>query len=449
MVGQQPGVDPERPLEPLLLFGQRSRQDFRTLLDAAKGQRQDRTGAADERSEREGRERLAARAIASRFRTLLDDIAVLEADCLPEIGQPHVDDELVHRWRRLINSLGDLGRLCSDELPGLERKLCGLLIDHRIRLMLEPRLERIVDIVEQEKEDDAVEILQERFGPEAAPTETADSSRADAGLIQDWMLGRYMIRELATVHGLNVLRWLTSWKFVAMWIALPFVLCALLHLAGLDTWRGVPFAVTCVGNVVLLAAFAIEAKHRLPQRGGIGVSVWRFLLPQTTAAIFLAAFSSIPSDERWSLTVKGNLPVAVITWAVFLVVGFVFIREIILGNQFRGRGERILRNRRTAQVMSLSLWQAFVLAMFFTMTVGRIMGAGDRGNIDPEAFVGMGRWIRQLLPIEVHLGSWFLEPAASRETAIFWVHPRAIVSWTIQMFFFGAIFERIMGRSEA
>ena len=207
---------------------------------------------------------------------------------------------MVHRWRRLINLLGDLAHLCSEELPGLERKLCGLLIDHRIRLVLEPRLERIVDIVEQEKEDDAIEILQERFGAGAGAAETADSSRADAGLIQDWMLRRYMIRELATVHGLSVLRWLTNWRFVAGWVALPFVICALLHLAGLDTWRGVPFAVTCLGNVVLLAAFAIEAKHRLPQRGGIGVSVWRFLLPQTTAAIFLAAFPAFrpTSDGR-------------------------------------------------------------------------------------------------------------------------------------------------------
>ena len=98
--------------------------------------------------------------------------------------------------------------------------------------------------------------------------------------------------------------------------------------------------------------------------------------------------------------------------------------------------------------MAISLWQAFALVLFFSMTVGRIMAAGDRGSVDADEMRGLGEWIGRILPLEVYLGEGFLQPAASRAAAAFWVFPRAVISWTIQMFFFGAIFERIMGRSD-
>ena len=99
--------------------------------------------------------------------------------------------------------------------------------------------------------------------------------------------------------------------------------------------------------------------------------------------------------------------------------------------------------------MAISLWQAFALVLFFSMTVGRIMAAGDRGSVEPEEMRGLGEWIGRLLPLEVYLGDGFIHPAATRAAAAFWIFPRAVISWTIQMFFFGAIFERIMGRSES
>jgi len=438
----------ERALLPLLLCGQLSRQDYRTLLDEARGHRDDRTGAMDERREREGRDYLAARSMANRFRILLDDIEVLEAGCLPEVGQPDPDDELVHRWRRLINRMGDLSELCAEHLPGLERKLCALWIDHRIEHVLEPRLARLVRIVEQESEADAVAAVDAHIrslrehGPDAATTET------DVGLIQGWMLGRYMLRELASSYGLWLLRLLTDWRFVAAWIVLPFVACAGLHLVGADAWRGIPFAVICLANMGLLAVFVVQARRRMPSLGRLRVSPWHFLLPQTMAAMFLAVFSSIPSDERWTLTIRGNLPAQVVQWVLFLVVGFVFTREIILGEQFRTAQSPGRKNRRATELMSLAMWEAFVLVLFFSMTVGRIMASADRGVIDPEQMTGLSKAVGSVIPTEVHLGAGFLQPASSRLEAGFWIHPRAIVSWTIQMFFFGAIFERIMGRSE-
>jgi len=41
------------------------------------------------------------------------------------------------------------------------------------------------------------------------------------------------------------------------------------------------------------------------------------------------------------------------------------------------------------------------------------------------------------------------DPASTCADAVFWIHPGALIAWTMQMFFFGAILERIMGRSES
>ena len=119
------------------------------------------------------------------------------------------------------------------------------------------------------------------------------------------MLDRYMIRELATTYRMRVLTLLTSWRFVCLWIAAPFALCAVVNQVDFG-WAGVPFSLACLANFVLITVFAIETKRRLPIVGRVKVSPWRFLLPQTTAAIFLAVFSTIPSDERWSLTIKAK-----------------------------------------------------------------------------------------------------------------------------------------------
>ncbi|MDY6914582.1 MAG: MFS transporter [Planctomycetota bacterium] len=449
--------DGERPLQPILLYGQKSKQHWQVLLDESKGAREDRTGAKEQHSEQESRMYLAARAAANRFEGLLDDISILENDCLPEAGRPRMTDDLVHRWRRLINRMGDLSRLCAEELPGLERQLCTRLINHRVGHELEPRLQRIVEIVDQEKEDDAKAILKrqvrrlrgEATGPaDDEPAKSPLNDGRDAGLIQDWMLRRYMIRELAESYGLRVLGWLTNWRFILGWILLPFAACAVLHLLKFEAWQGVPFALICIANFALLLAFAIETRRRLPRLGGLRISPWRFLLPQTTAAIFLAIFSAIPSDEGWSLAVKANITVQALMWIAFLVVGFIFTREIILGNQFRGKRQGMQKNRRAGQLMAMSLWQSFTLVTFFAMAVGRIMAASDRGNINPEEFSGLSKAIANLLPVEVYLGDGFIHPATCRQDAAFWIYPRALISWTIQMFFFGAIFERIMGRSD-
>ena len=80
---------------------------------------------------------------------------------------------------------------------------------------------------------------------------------------------------------------------------------------------------------------------------------------------------------------------------------------------------------------------------------GKVMAEPHRSDIS-EILKGLPVSAKPLdawLPAEVHLGPWFLHPARP-EDAAFKVFPWAIISWTVQVFFFSAIFERIMQRGE-
>lgn len=433
----------EAPLQEVLRYGLKTRQDWRSLLDQTQSRQLDRSGASEQRQEWENRIRLAAQAEVGEFMGVLDDIQILEHDCLPEIGRPRMGDDLVPRWRRLIHRMTELGRLCNEHLPWLERVLITRIIHHRINAVLDPRLQRIVEIVDQEREDDARKILAGHVQAESEPRqrEDVDESTKDVGLIENWMLNRYMIRELAQTYRLGVLAWLTNGKFVAGWILLPFVLAGLLNLSGATSWTGIPFALVCLANFGLLIAYAVQSRRRQPRMDGTMVSPWGFMLPQTAAAIFLAITTSIPSDEGWSIALGGNPWVQTLTWAAYIAFGFLFTREIILGEQFRGRKQAKQKNRRAMQLMALSLWQSFALVMFFAMIYGRVMADETRAAVDIPNLPGLG-----VLPSVVYLGPGFLQPGGESSSG-FWIFPRAILTWTVQMFFFGAIFERVMRKS--
>ena len=96
--------------------------------------------------------------------------------------------------------------------------------------------------------------------------------------------------------------------------------------------------------------------------------------------------------------------------------------------------------------MALVIWQSFVLVCVFGSVVGRVMA--DRAELSVERIerIPFGKW----LPHEVNLGEDFLEPAPTNEPfprdADYRIFPWAVLSWTVQVFFFSAIFERIMQR---
>jgi hypothetical protein len=391
-----------------------------------------------------------ARSRFDRFQRVLDDVELLEADCLPESGRPHASKDLVRRWRRLLSSLDELLVLCSRELPYLEREICTRLLKLRIA-HLEERLHSLVRVLEREDEEIAVSMIQahivkavELHSVPSSPAKVIARAQAktisqDAILIEEWMLDRYMIRELARTMKLRVLGLICSPVFVGIWLALPFLSSAVIHHLGFYAWRGLPFAVITVLNVVLLAGYFLEARGARV----ISSSTSRFLLPQITAALFLGMVEVLSTDEAWSLAVFEYPWVRTFTVTAFLAAGFFFTREVLLKDQLRTALRK--KTKRAASVMALVLWQSFVLVGFFGVLGGRLMG--DRAEITAER---LEKLPPRLLPHEVDLGENFLAPAESNlqfpRDAAFRIFPWAMLTWTVQVFFFSAVFERIMQR---
>jgi hypothetical protein len=377
-----------------------------------------------------------AREVLDQFQRSLDEVALLEADCLPERGRPRPSADLVRRWRRLIAALDDLSRLVAAALPYPERDTCVHLLKRRID-RLEARLADLGRVIEQEQEEVARSVLAQR----SSRIELGrDLVHPDAELIEEWMLQRYMIRELAGSGRLRILALLTAPAFVAAWIVAPFLACIVLHRGGLFAWRGIPFAVATVLNLALLGGYFLETRRSRPFQASAG----RLLLPQTTAALLLGMLEVVGADEAWSLAVLEYPWVRWLTIGAFLIAGFLFVREVLLAGQLEAEAERKAKSRRAASVVALVLWQSFALVVLFGVLSGRVMG--DRAGLDPTALASAGGW----LPYEVHLGSGFLAPAPSDSAAVsdaaYRVFPWALLSWTAQIFFFSAVFEQIMRR---
>ncbi len=408
-------------------------------LDSPRG-KVDRKGAQWAAQELKRRGDQKAREVYDRFQRTLDDVQLLETDCLPEAGRPRPSDDLVRQWRRLIAGLDSLSRLCDEELPYLERELCVHLLKERIE-NLEVRLHTLVRVLEKEEEEVAVEMLNGRVQRTVDdPGERLDFSQEDTNLIQDWMLDRYMIRELAKTLRLSALGMLTSAPFVAIWLMSPFLLAIVLNRLGLSRWSGVPFTAITLLDLVLVGLFFWEAQRSKTASAATG----KFLLPQITAALFLGISELITNDESWAIANLEYPWVRIFTVVAFLLAGFFFTREVLLGDQLTSKADVHKKNERAGSVMALVLWQSSVLVGIFGILFGRVMGERMDMDLFRDAVMQFGAW----LPLQVHVGRWFLDPATDLPMGGYQIYPWALMTWTVQVFFFSAIFERIMRRSD-
>ncbi|MFC1531315.1 hypothetical protein ACFL5T_03635 [Gemmatimonadota bacterium] len=358
---------------------------------------------------------------------LLADIDVLEAS-LPEGKNEYQSSaELVQDWRSLLARTHELMEWTVQHLPAMERTTCVHLLNERHQ-RLEERLSLLAGVLGGQDEEAAVQLAQSvsEAGEESDRGEVA--TVADRDLIRAWMLKRYMLRELAAVDGARFGALLLSPGFVAGLIAAPFVVSAV-------SWRiwgsnsAWPFLAAVAVGLVILVAFVWESGSILRRRHGTGFHPIRLLLPQTTAALFVGLQGTISADETWSLAVLGNPSVRVVMVLAFLGVGYLFTREVLLGDQRVPSARPALRHtkrRRAMDLMAVTLWQSFTLVSVFAILTSPVMSGGGRADIGSGAATTLF-----LVPGELSAGP-------------FRVFPWAIAIWTVQVFFFSAIFERIM-----
>jgi len=343
-----------------------------------------------------------------------------------------------------LEDLRELVALCRDHLPLVERRIVSSTLDDQYD-ELERRHIRLRDITEREDESKAVEVI----GQGASENSWNET---DKNLIGRWMLNRFMLDEIASPDD-RVFRRLLNWKWVAIWVFLPFAIATGLHLslpafmgwnagtkAGFQWMWGLPFVGFLIANFILLFVF-----YRKPgMMPGIR-SKASLLMPQMVGALFYGVLQSFASDETWSLAVMGNVFVRGLNFVLFLLASYYFIRYVMLKGQSPKVGHleagKVLR-KRSLGILSLGLWQACTLVTLFSLFMGTVMGGETRADLD-QAITQMDFFSSQLT---VLLPAKIVIDVTGDGGLRFMVFPWAILTWSVQLFFFGAIFERILQR---
>jgi len=367
-------------------------------------------------------------------------------------------DSITDAMRRALDAMEKLRQLCRGALPFMERDLVTVALANE-RTALEGRAAMLTGVFDAEDEDLAARIAHEE--------EKEHVTEGDRRLVVRWMLDRFMLKELN--RGRNrVLKWLLDRRFVFAWIAIPFLLCILLRgvlyaaarAAGippgqvLAQWQwltGLPFLLLLVANGVLLWAYA-KGGERVPG----GMSRASLLLPQMVGGLFLGIMHSLSSDEFWALGFMGHRAMWLANTGIFLGASYFFVRHVMFRDQL-GRQPPADRNpllaKRTWNVLAIGHWQAFFLITLFSLLSGNVMGGSGRAGLESAGLDHFSQTAGLMLPhvitIAPCLPGWGGLPGVVRgaEWLCLRIYPWAILTWTVRLFFFSAVFERVISRS--
>jgi hypothetical protein len=377
---------------------------------------------------------MATAILVKKFDSLIARLAGFERSMLDVNDPPNL---VIGAMRGALQDLRELQQLCRQNLPFVEREVVALTLDRRCQ-ELEERLDALLRIVDNEDEVLAKQML--------ASTPAERVTESDRKLIAHWMLDRFMLRELTPPNSW-ILRFLLDWRCVVLWILSPFAAAVVIrYWVGDDPGRqwlvGVPFILVVVFSILLFACYFVM-RTRFPA----GLSRASFLLPQMIGTLFLGVMQSFEVEEVWYSAFLVNPVVRLLHIVIFLTASYVFVRRIMLKGQFTTvdvsedaarSPQRVLRQR-TCSILALGMWQAFFLVTLFSLLQGTVMGGAASTALAKRAahLDALSQQVGEFVPhlIAMDFGAF---------TCL--IVPWAILSWTIQLFFFGAIFERIMNR---
>ncbi|MFH1465186.1 MAG: hypothetical protein ABIO70_12440 [Pseudomonadota bacterium] len=380
---------------------------------------------------------------------VVKEIARLDL-ALEELGG---ESDPVETLRVLVMSLRELEGLLRNNLPVVER---SVVIERLVALREhhERRHAFLASVLESEHEGVAIAALDLADPDWPEPAENKGSYTAkeqDRRLLVRWMVGRYMLRELSRES--RILRLLTSPLGVGLWLLLPFALGSLIHLLDrhasptrdLSGYIGLPFLLMPLVGVPLLFGFLFVRGGRFETRDRAAM-----LVPQMVGALFLGIMERFGADEVWSIAIGSHPLIRLVNIAIFLVGTVFFVRfGMLRGQQPRPRGPiegggsigaaRVLW-RRTLSLLSLGLWQSFLFVTVYSVLMGDVM---------MKRFEAAQALTVKISPLQPLLESVI---PSSNPVHLPWglmeihVLPWAILTWTVELFFFSAIFERIMNR---
>ena len=175
-------------------------------------------------------------------------------------------------------------------------------------------------------------------------------------------------------------------------------------------------------------------------------------------ALFFGIMQTFNADESWTQAFMGNPLIRALNLVLFLGASYFFVRHVMLKDQ-RPRVQppenenrnRLLRQR-ALSILALGHWQAFGIISLFSMLKGPAMSHSSRAGLIPDSSImgasgvqflqqsdSLAAGLGALIPHGIQMGF------AGMLTLV--VYPWAILTWTVQIFFFSAIFERIMNGS--
>jgi len=350
-------------------------------------------------------------------------------------------DVVVEAFRDAQVQQRELQDLCRRHLPLAERGLAVLALDRGCDELQRKheQLSRVIDGEDEALGCDLVHCqVRSRIG------------EPEKRLLANWMLGRYMMRELAGEAGWLVTALTSAW-FVVAWIATPFVLTWWMmhidlpsHRTTMEQWlHGGPFVLIILLNLVVLGVYSWGTHNKLPA----GISRASLLVPQMVGTLLLGIVQAFSADESWSLAYMSNPLLKLVKLGLFLAASYFFVRYVMVGNQkprFRGREPRVelkrTLRRRAIGLMSLGLWQSFAMITLFALFEGTVMSDETRAALPTTPDGVLPQMLERVAP---HTMTLPLGEPPWLELSVF---PWAILSWTVQLFFFSAIFERIMNR---
>lgn len=375
--------------------------------------------------------------VITRFDSLITDIAWQEQIVA---GSSQSPIQYIHTLNDLNQNITRLRDICRQYLPFPEREYVTVYLKKKKRL-IEERIKLLGPVFEEEKEAMGLKLLND-------PTRKAIEFN-DRKLIQRWMLKRFMLSELAPSG--SILKLLLDWRVVIAWVLFPFLLASVLKHYAEPLSRdsslhiaGYPFLLMIFINVVLIVCFVMHRKNTMP-----GLSRASLLMPQMVGALFLGIMESFGADESWSMAFLTHPMIRVVKIAIFSIASYYFVRNVMLGSQSPWVPEqnmerrRKLRNRilrkRTLNFLSLGLWQAFTLINLFSMLQARVMCDASRANLFQDRSMDVVSKVIDAVVPHILTIDLIMDLQIT-------VLPWAIFTWTVQLFFFSVIFERIMNR---
>ncbi len=127
--------------------------------------------------------------------------------------------ERVDIMRNLLSDYHTLKKLSLSTFPLLEHQTILRAIQGRSEA-LEKRSFLLASIVNEQNEEEAIAA--------ARGDRHLGLTKEDTQAVANWMLGRYMLSELAPAEN-RVIKWLLNWKWVLAWICMPFAASAVLN----------------------------------------------------------------------------------------------------------------------------------------------------------------------------------------------------------------------------